>query len=80
MGPTLLNYEEADAYRRGITNPVTRELVGLVFGVLTKKWLAGNRPIGGFDALFFVKILEVALASHDQIAGLLRGETTLWPD
>jgi hypothetical protein len=80
MLPTLRNYEEADLYQRGITNSVTRELVGLVFGTLTLKWLKGDRPVGDFDALFFVKTLEAALSSHEQIAAILRGETILWPD
>lgn len=80
MPPTLKNYEEADLYRRGIADSVTRELVGLVFGVLTHRWLAGERPVGEFDALFLVKTVEAALATHEQVAAILHGETILWPE
>ena len=80
MPPSLHNYEEADVYRRKITNSVTRELVSLVFGVLTHRWLSGERPLGDFDAMFFVKTIEAALESHEQVAAILHGGTILWPE
>jgi putative addiction module component (TIGR02574 family) len=80
MSPTLVNFEEADAYRRAINDPITRELVGLVFSDLIKKYLSGDRPIGAFDMLFFVKSIEESCASHQLLAGLLRGESLLWPE
>jgi hypothetical protein len=80
MNPTLLNYDEANTYRMAINDPVIRELTGLVFGALTQKWLQGERPVGGFDALFLVKTLEQAFASHEVVAGILRGESIMWPE
>ncbi len=80
MPITVLNHEEAINYQKTISNSVTRELVGLVFGTLVNKWLKGDRPIESFDALFFVKILEDAFSSHEVIADLLRGGTIMWPE
>ena len=78
--PVLLNYDEAQAYKAKIEAHVARELTGLVFGTLTKKWLNGERPTESFDTLFFVKVLEDAFASNDAIACVMRGESLLWPE
>jgi hypothetical protein len=78
--PTLLNFNEANAYCMGIKDPIIRELTGLVFGALTQKWLKGERPTGAFDVLFFVKTLEESFASQEVIRGILRGESIMWPE
>ena len=80
MPIALLNYEEAVAYQRTVKNQVTRELIGLVFGAFVKRWLSGDRPIESIDALYFVKTLEDAFASHEVLADLLKGGTILWPE
>ncbi len=80
MSPALLNYDEANAYRMAIKDPVIRELTGLVFGALTKKWLEGERPVGAFDALFLVKTLEQAFMAREAVEGILRGQSIMWPE
>lgn len=80
MPPTMLNFEEADVYRRTIDDPITRELTGLVFTQFVKNWLSGDRPVGAIDMLHLVKVLEEAFASHEVISQVLRGESLLWPD
>jgi len=80
LSSTLLNSDEADSYRLAIKDPITRELIGIAFGTLVKSWMKGLRPTGGFDALFFAKILEKTFEDHHVIEGILRGESIMWPD
>lgn len=80
MNDSIINYNEASDFRNRIKDQTTRDLVSLVFSVLDRKLIAGQRPTGQFDVLFFCSILEEAMSPHDRLRSILDGESELWPE
>lgn len=79
MREVFLNYNEASEYRSRIADTITRDLVSMVFSALDRKIIAGQQPAGQFDVLFFVRLVEESMLSHDRVHALLSGESDLWP-
>jgi len=77
MTGTLLNCDEAIRFIEQIQDPVTKNLVNMVFVDLVKRvhLLKRDLPTSDLDMLFLVTSLEELFAEHDVLARTLEGET-----
>ena len=76
MVGTLLNCDEAVRFIEQIQDPVTKNLVNMVFVHLVKRVHLEKRelPRTDLDMLFIVTALKEFFAEHDVIARTLEGE------
>lgn len=78
---TFLRQEDAFLLLEGIQDKKTRGLTAGVTSILFHKALAGSKPSGDFDLLYFTEILVEFFANRqDLIARVLDGTYEDWPE
>lgn len=69
-------WDEAREFIAHVEDPVTRNLLNMAFTHVVKNHFIekADAPQGGFDMLYFVKVLQTFFAEHEVIARTLEGE------
>jgi hypothetical protein len=80
MVEPIVQWQEAECHIRAIPEQLAREMTSYVYTKLIIAIHNGLHPKTALDALFVVKILQIAFEDTRTLRQLIARESILWPE